>query len=137
MTNTRNPIVLGRWVVAVAVTLGSLGAVGCGGEDDDDAASTTEETTPADPGGVPGGGASDVAYTVESARYGDVTAPAGGTIAIQNLSGTPHTFTADDGSFDVAYDAAENATVDVPAEPGDYAFHCTIHTSMQATLMVE
>ena len=135
MIITRNPIVLGRWLMAVGVTLGSLGAVGCG-DDDDDAAPTTEETTPADPGGVPGGGASDVAYTVESAQYGDVAAPAGGTIAIQNLSGTPHTFTADDGSFDVSYGAAENATVDVPDEPGDYAFHCTIHASMQATLTV-
>lgn len=135
MTITKTPYVLGRWVLAAGVILGSLGMVGCGGDDDDEA--TTDETTPADPGGVPGGGDADVAYTVESTQYSDVTAPVGATIAIQNLSGQPHTFTADDGAFAVSYEPAENVTVDVPDEPGEYAFHCNIHSSMKATLTVE
>ena len=66
-----------------------------------------------------------------------MSAPAGGTIEVTNSSSAPHTFTADDGSFDVAYDAGETTTVDVPAEPGAYAFHCEVHPSMQATVTAE
>jgi plastocyanin len=78
-----------------------------------------------------------VAYAVDAIEYTDVAAPAGGTIEITNNSGAPHTFTADDGGFDVEYEADAAATVQVPAEPGDYTFHCEIHPSMQATLSAQ
>jgi plastocyanin len=94
---------------------------------------TTGDT--ADAGG--GGGGGQVSYQVSSIDYSDVTAPAGGTIAIENTSGAPHTFTADDGAFDVEYGADQPGTVDVPAEPGSYPFHCEIHPSMTATLTVQ
>jgi plastocyanin len=140
MSITKNPRALRRWLLAVGVTLGSIGAVGCGGDDDDSASSGT---TAADSGGggadttAAGGGGEAVQYPVDSLQYNDVSAPAGGTIDIENNSGAAHTFTADDGSFDVDYGADETATVQVPTEPGDYAFHCNIHSSMKATLTVE
>jgi plastocyanin len=134
MTITRKPIVLR--LLAAGVVLGSFAAVGCSGDDDDDDAATDTGTeAPADDGGDTGGGG--VGYTVDGLQYSDVSAPAGGTIEIENTSGLPHTFTADDGAFDVSYGADEATTVDVPAEAGDYPFHCTIHASMQATLTVE
>jgi len=138
----KNPTVLRR-LLAASAALGLLVAVGCSGDDDDDAATTddggaTETTAPADSGdtGDAGSGAA-VAYVVDAIQYSDVTAPAGGTIEIENTSGVPHTFTADDGAFDVSYGADETATVEVPADAGEYAFHCNIHASMQATLTVE
>ncbi|HEV7762640.1 MAG TPA: cupredoxin domain-containing protein [Acidimicrobiales bacterium] len=129
MTIIKNPIVLRRWVLAGAVVLGSIAAVGCSGDDDDDAATND--------GGGGGGSAADVTYPVDALQYSDVSAPAGGTIEIQNNSGAAHTFTADDDSFDVSYGAGENATVDVPDEAGEYSFHCNIHASMTATLTAE
>jgi plastocyanin len=143
----------------------ALGLAACGGDDDDAAgtADTTagdaagEVTTTAgaatdDPYGSPSGDGSDdttdatdagaaggeaVAYEVTEIQYEDVTAPAGGTIEVTNSSQAPHTFTADDGSFDVAYEPGDTATVDVPAEPGEYTFHCEIHPSMQATVTAQ
>jgi plastocyanin len=129
MTIIKNPIVLRRFVLAGAMVLGSIAAVGCSGDDDDDAAT--------DDGGGGGSSAADVTYPVDGLQYSDVSAPAGGTIEIQNNSGAAHTFTADDDAFDVSYGAGENATVDVPDEAGEYSFHCNIHASMTATLTAE
>jgi plastocyanin len=122
---------MGRALVAVA-TLGLLaGLAACG--DDDDASSDGGSTDQASDGS----GSADATLEVDSIAYSDVTAPAGGTLEIDNTSGVNHTFTADDGSFDVAYDAGETVDVDVPSEPGDYPFHCEIHASMTATLTVD
>jgi plastocyanin len=129
----------------------------CGDDDDDSATSDTttdsggdpygdngtETTAPAGGGDTTGdtaadsGGGGQVSYQVSSIDYSDLTAPAAGTIAIENTSGAPHTFTADDGAFDVEYGADQSATVDAPAEPGSYPFHCEIHPSMTATLTVQ
>jgi plastocyanin len=116
-------------VLAVGVSLAA-----CGGDDDDDAADDGNGSTETSDSG---GGGGDVTYDISSISYDDVSAPAGGTIELENSSGAPHTFTADDGDFDVDIDDGGTATVDVPAEPGAYAFHCNIHASMEATLTAE
>ena len=122
----------------------ALGLAACGGDGGDDAATedtTSDATTSAtseDTGestGVASGGA--VAYEVTSFDYSDVSAPAGGVIEVTNSSGGAHTFTADDGGFDVPVADGESVPVDVPAETGEYGFHCEIHPSMAATLTVE
>lgn len=157
MSIIQSPITLRHLAIAAGVTLGSIAMLGCSGDDDDDAATddtqqsddaaggsdysddgASSDTTaaPADGGGEAAGGAA-VAYAVDAIEYTDVAAPAGGTIEITNNSGAPHTFTADDGAFNVEYGADAPATVDVPAEPGDYTFHCEIHPSMQATLTAQ
>jgi plastocyanin len=117
-------------VAALAVGL-FAGAAACG--DDDDASSDGGSTDQ----GSDGAGAADATLEVDAIAYSDVTAPAGGTLEIDNTSGVAHTFTADDGSFDVAYDADETVDVDMPTEAGDYPFHCNIHASMTATLTVD
>jgi plastocyanin len=117
-------------VAAIAVGL-FAGAAACG--DDDDASSdggSTDQTSD-------GAGAADATLEVDSIAYSDVTAPAAGTLEIDNTSGVAHTFTADDGSFDVSYGADETVDVGMPTEPGDYPFHCNIHASMTATLTVD
>jgi plastocyanin len=153
ITTTRGRRV--RRLVGLGLVAGlTIALVACGDDDDDDAATSgegSEETTTTASGGASdpygeggsgdesGGeaGAGDVAYPVTELSYADVSAPGGGTIAIENTSGAPHTFTADDGAFDVPFGAEEGATVDVPAEAGEYPFHCEIHSSMAATLTVE
>ena len=121
-------------VLAVGVSLAA-----CGGDDDDSASNDSNNSTEttADNGGGGGGGGDAVTYDITSISYSDVSAPAGGTIDLENSSGAPHTFTADDDSFNVDVSDGGSATVDVPADPGDYAFHCNIHSSMKATLTVD
>lgn len=97
----------------------------CGDDGDGDAASDS------------GSGDGGDTYVVDDISYSDVSAPAGGTIEIENTSGLPHTFTAEDGSFDEEYGADETITVPVPEEPGEYPFVCEIHPQMMATLTVE
>jgi plastocyanin len=109
----------------------SLGLAACGGDDDDD--DTSSDTTAADGGETN----ADATLDVTETSYSDVSAPAGGTLAIVNETGSQHTFTADDGEFDETYGPDETITVDVPAEPGEYPFHCEIHPSMTATLTAE
>ena len=121
---------MGRALVAVA-TLGLLaGLAACGDDDASSDGGSTDQTSD-------GSGSADATLQVDSIAYSDVTAPAGGTLEIDNTTGVNHTFTADDGSFDVAYDAGETVDVDMPSQPGDYPFHCEIHASMMATLTVD
>jgi plastocyanin len=116
--------------VGAIAALGLVVALGaCGDDDGSNAGSSNGDTG--------GSGSADATLEVDSIAYRDVTAPAGGTLEIVNSSGTAHTFTADDGAFDESYGADETITVDMPDEPGDYPFHCEIHSSMTATLTVE
>lgn len=113
--------------LAAVVALG-LTAAACGDDDDDSSSDTTAAA---------GGDGGSAELVVESNEYSDVSAPAGGQLDVVNTSGTAHTFTADDGDFDEEVPDGDTVAVDVPAEPGEYAFHCEIHPSMQATLTAE
>jgi plastocyanin len=145
----------GRKALAIGLAAGlALALTACGDDDDDEtgtAAETTESTEAAsDPygggggettttaGDEGGGAAGGATLEVTGIEYSDASAPAGGTLEIVNSSGAPHTFTSDDDAFesvDIASDGT--ATAQVPAEAGEYPFHCEIHPSMQATLTVE
>jgi plastocyanin len=117
-------------VVAAALAL-LAGLAACGGDDDASSDGGSADQT------SDGSGSADATLEVDSIAYSDVTAPAGGTLEIDNTSGVNHTFTADDGSFDVSYDSGETVDVDMPSEPGEYPFHCDIHANMKATLTVD
>lgn len=105
--------------IAAAVVL----ATSCGADDadEDDAATGTD-------GAV---------LSIADFDFGDVPPVAAGSeLTVENTDGAPHTVTADDGTFDLSVGGGESATLTVD-EPGDYAFACTIHPSMTATLTVE
>jgi len=75
-----------------------------------------------------------------------LTVPTGSAVLFANVGGKPHTFTADDGSFDTGVVApgagggrfaGNNATV-VLAKAGTFPFHCEIHPQvMKGVLTVE
>lgn len=130
----------GRWwmVAAALMAVILMTAAACG--DDDDASTTSDEGAeqPDDGSGAEGGtGTADATLEVVDFEFTDVAAPAGGTLEVVNSSGAGHTVTADDGAFDDDLGDGESITVEVPAEPGDYPFHCEIHPSMTATLTAE
>jgi plastocyanin len=130
---TDRPSIIRARRLAAALAAGLVLALGACGDDDDDAADTTEEDSPS--AGTDGGG--DTTLEVSEFDFEDASAPAGGTLAVTNSSGGAHTFTADDGEFDEELPDGETVDVAVPAEPGDYPFHCEIHPSMTATLTAE
>jgi plastocyanin len=131
MTDT--PSRPGRWIrsAVVLIAVGTVLTLGACGDDDDESGST--DTTAAESGGGGGDGAT---LEVTEFSFTDASAPAGGTLEVENSSGGPHTITADDGGFDEALPDGETVSVTVPSEPGDYTFHCEIHPSMEATLTV-
>ena len=55
------------------------------------------------------------------ARAGDGRRP---SFEVENKDSTDHTFTADDGAFDVEVPAGETVTVDALDRRAPYAFHC-------------
>lgn len=60
----------------------------------------------------------------------------GQTIELVNSDEVPHTWTAEDGSFDVSIPAGQTATYTFD-EPGEYSYFCEIHPSMTGTIRVE
>lgn len=114
------PVVRGALAAALVVALAA-----CGGDDDDSASD----------GGDTGG--SSAAVTIEGFSFDASPVGAGETITIENLDDVTHTFTADDGAFDVRVDGSATAETTAPDEPGTYAFHCEIHPSMKGDLAVE
>lgn len=67
---------------------------------------------------------------------GTLNITAGTTVVFTNNDSTTHTATADDGSWDtgnLAQGASASITFDTP---GTYTYHCAIHPSMTATIVV-
>ena len=134
-----------RWA-ALALLL--VLAPACGDDDDSSSSDTTTggatETTAAGGGGGGGEDACAASGEGESVTIADfafdpdtVTVASGGVVSVSNEDGTTHTFTSDDGGFDCEISGGESATVLVDAPPGEYEFHCKIHSSMTGTITVE
>ncbi|HEY8543771.1 MAG TPA: cupredoxin domain-containing protein [Acidimicrobiales bacterium] len=154
MSNASEPLTWGRRLAGLGlITALGFSLVACGGDDDDEDATSAGDGTEqqsdsgdgagSDPygeagGGGDSGGGSGGSGTLEitGLQYRDVSAAAGSTLEVVDSSGAAHTFTADDGAFDEEVPANGSVSVAVPSEPGEYPFHCEIHSSMQATLTV-
>ncbi|MGH9247513.1 MAG: cupredoxin domain-containing protein [Acidimicrobiales bacterium] len=149
-----------RLVFALLAGILVVGVAACGGDDDDAADGGTETDTGSgsgpgddtsgddgdyggggDEGGGDGGDAAESevgAITIEGFAFASmIEARPGAALTITNHDGEAHTVTADDGAFDVDVQPDGTAELIAPAEPGDYAFHCAIHSSMTSTLVVK
>jgi plastocyanin len=139
-----------RLLLAAALVVGlALGATACGDDGDDTGSGpgtsttasggTTDDAYGSTSGGD--GGSSDKPSVVAQglAFDGDLTVAPGEEFVFDNQSNAPHTLTADDGEFDSGEVAggSQSDPMAAPDEPGDYGFHCEIHSSMTGTLTVE
>jgi len=87
--------------------------------------------------GATGGGGGGTTITIENFAFNPDTIDVSGAtdVTITNNDSAAHTFTADDGSFDVQIDpgATETVSVDVSKTTG---FHCSFHPQMTGTVKV-
>lgn len=145
-----------RPMVALAAVSMVLGLAACSDDDDDDDAATVDSpvvtdptsstTAPADGYQDDGGTSDDAGKQGEAAQVEAKdfrftvlapSVPAGSDVYFSNTGEKPHTFTADDGSFDSGrVEPGKQAEVKAPAAAGSYTFHCNIHPTMTATLTV-
>lgn len=65
-----------------------------------------------------------------------LTVKVGDTVSWTNTSGTGHTVTADDGSFDSGNLAGGAGFQHTFSAAGTFSYHCSIHSSMKATITV-
>lgn len=88
--------------------------------------------------GDDGAAAADATISIIDFSFGEpITVAAGDTIEILNADDAPHTWTAEDGTFDsgtIAGGESYSTTIDTP---GEYAFVCSIHPSMMGSITVE
>jgi plastocyanin len=73
-------------------------------------------------------------YSFEPAS---ITIPKGGQVVWTNTSDAPHTVTSDTNAFTASSNVTQNQTfMMVFNTAGTYAYHCSIHSYMKATIVV-
>ncbi len=65
-----------------------------------------------------------------------ITLKAGDSITWTNQDAAPHTATADDGSFDTGSLANGQSKSITFSKSGTFTYHCSVHPSMKATIVV-
>lgn len=80
---------------------------------------------------------SDVTIPGLSFNPDTVTIEVGDTVTWTNEDNVAHTVTADDDSFDSGSLSPGNSETVTFATAGTYAYHCSIHSSMTGTVVVE
>ena len=122
-----------RAVAAAAALVLTLAA--CGGGDDD-AGDTAAPAASEAAGGDTAAPGEPVIEISGFAFSGVTSVPAGTVLTIANNDSAPHTFTADDGSFDTGT-IQPGATAEVTlSTAGTFAYHCDIHSSMTGSITV-
>lgn len=121
--------------LCLAVAAG-LALPACGGESEPVAA--PEAASEADPGGTSESGAGAEVEIVDFKFAPEtITVSAGDEVTWHNRDTAPHNAIAEDGSFktaDLEQDDEDTVQFD---EPGTYAYYCSFHAFMKATIEVE
>jgi len=87
--------------------------------------------------GDEGDAAGENTITIENFSFSGVTeVPVGTTVVVTNSDGTPHTWTAEDDSFDSGAIAPGETFEFTFTEAGEFAFACNFHPSMTGTITV-
>jgi plastocyanin len=85
----------------------------------------------------PAGGAASAKIVDFGFTPATLTVKPGTTVTWTNTGGASHTVTADDGSFASGTLAGGATFSQTFAKAGTYAYHCSIHHSMVATVVVQ
>ena len=138
--------VIPRPVLLVGVLVCAAALAACGGAGSSPAASAAasaaapSEAAPSEaaPSDSPAAGGGD-AVTIANFAFGpaSLSVAAGTTVTWTNNDSAAHTATADDGSFDsssIAPGATFSQSFDTA---GTFAYHCSIHPNMTATIEVK
>ena len=121
-----------RWVRLVAgLFVLALLVAACSSDDGGGTTASTGGGATAATGG--GGGGSTVTIKNFAFNPSSLTLSAAGDVTVTNNDSSTHTFTADDGSFDVTIDPGATETVSVS---GSTDFHCSIHPQMTGSITV-
>jgi plastocyanin len=129
-----------RPVLLVGLLLCAAALAACGGSSSSPAASAAGSAaapSEAAPSEAPAAGGGD-AVTIANFAFGpaSLSVAAGTTVTWTNEDTTAHTATADDGSFDSS-SIAPGATFSQAFDTaGTFAYHCSIHPNMTATIEV-
>jgi plastocyanin len=121
-----------------------LALASCGGGSDTTTTATEPEPAATNPNPAPeaggGGGKLERAVKVEIANFAynpdPVRVQTGGKVIWQNMDSTPHTATADDGSFDTGPLEEGKLKSETFKQAGTYTYYCEIHPSMHGTVEV-
>ena len=112
----------------------TAGLAACGSSSKDNAGSNSGTTAAAS------GKTSDAGITIASFTFTTKPVKAGSTVTVANNDNTQHSVVSDEaGLFETPenVDPGTTSTITAPDKPGSYPFHCGIHASMTATLVVE
>lgn len=131
-----------RYLIPLTLAL-ALAGTACSSDSADEttttvasATTTTAAATTSDaPTTTAGGGSITIAnFTFDP---GSITVAAGTTVTWTNGDGPSHTTTSDEEGWDSGVLASGDSFETVFDEPGVFAYHCSIHPSMTATVTVE
>lgn len=138
-----------RWLyllasAAVLLSLASCGSSGSSTEETqaEEPAATAEPTETESEAPPPSGegGKLERSVKVEISNFeyksDPVRVEAGGKVTWLNQDSTPHTATADDGSFDTGTIDEGKIKSETFKQPGTFTYHCEIHPQMHGTIEV-
>ena len=133
----------GVWGVIAATAL--VGLSGCGspgggpGSTPATTASAAASSIAAVSTGSTAGTSATVVITITNFAYqGPDSVSPGSTVTVKNEDSQAHTVTSDQaGLFDAVVPGGGNVVFTAPTTAGSYAYHCTYHSNMHGTLIVE
>jgi len=122
-----------RSLLALAVLL-LVTMAACGSDDSPSIEAPVTSTTTQAPTGEQG-----MKVTIESFTFtpAELKVKVGDTVTVANEDSTPHTWTADDDSFDTGELAPGATGSEVFEKAGTVSYHCEIHKNMKGTIVVE
>ena len=133
----------GVWGVIAATAL--VGLSGCGspgggpGSTPATTASAAASSIAAVSTGSTAGTSATVVITITNFAYqGPDSVTPGSTVTVKNEDSQAHTVTSDQaGLFDAVVPGGGSVVFTAPTTAGSYAYHCTYHSNMHGTLIVE
>jgi plastocyanin len=126
-------------LVAFALALAACGSSSTTPAPTTAPAASTPASAPSPEASTGGGGAAGNAVTIQNFSFGPATldVAVGTTVTWTNKDSTNHTVTANDGSFDSKAISSGTTFSQTFATAGTFAYHCSIHSTMTATITVK